>query len=93
MSDGDGLPKFALLIAGFAILSILLIIIIVILLLTIVFWLPIAFINLPIIIFFGILVKYTRVLEKKKKNIYFKQKQKKLSIRKQKKKKKKTEMK
>lgn len=61
MSDGDSLPKFALLIAGFAILSILLISIVVVLLLTIVFWLPFALINLPIIIIFGILVKYTRV--------------------------------
>ena len=49
------------LIAGFSILIVLLVSIGVVLLLTVVFWLPLVLVNIPVIIIFGILAKYTIV--------------------------------
>lgn len=50
--------------AGFSILLLLLILIGVVLVFTVVFWLPIVLFNIPFIIIFGILAKYTIVYQK-----------------------------
>lgn len=47
--------------AGFSLLLLLLVLIGVVLVLTVVFWLPIVLFNIPFIIIFGILAKYTIV--------------------------------
>jgi hypothetical protein len=48
--------------AGLAVLLLLLIFIGVVLVMTVVFWLPIVLVNIPFIIIFGILAKYTIVI-------------------------------
>lgn len=53
---------------GLLVLLFLLILIGVILCLTVIFWLPIALVNIPFIIIFGILAKYTIVKAEKKNN-------------------------
>ena len=53
--------------AGLAVLLLLLIFIGIVLVLTVVFWLPIVLVNIPFIIIFGILAKYTIVHFFKKK--------------------------
>lgn len=47
---------------GFFVLLMLLVLIGIVLILTIVFWLPIVLVNIPFIIIFGILAKYTIVI-------------------------------